>query len=104
MTTVLAVAVVLAAGYWAGRIRPGQRLDEWADRQVGGPHGPAWWAAQIIMAVEIAYLSAAHPRRTRANVRASRQAEPRVPAPALDPDWAARRTAGTGTTSGKDVL
>lgn len=102
----LAITAVFAvAGYWAGRIRPGRRLVDWAEDQASGPHGPAWWAAQGVGLVAVAGMFTVHPRRTTANLRSWRDARNqqhssamdiprrRTPAPQLDPDWAAKRGA-----------
>jgi hypothetical protein len=87
----LITAAAVLAGYWTGRHRPGQRLDQWADAQVGGLHGARWWAAQAVMAIELAHLAAIHPRRTRTRLRESRRLPERAPAPAFDSQWVSNR-------------
>jgi hypothetical protein len=102
----ITAAAALAAGYVLGRIRPGRRLLAWAEERSYGPHGPAWWAAQAIGLVAVAWMVTVHPRRSAANRRSWREARnqkrspaiaiPRIrraPAPQFDPDWAANRGA-----------
>lgn len=76
MTALVAVAVLLAAGYALGRIQPGRRASNWARWVMAGDLGLAlprsdwrWWAAQPVFAVEIAWLLITHPRRTVHNWR-----------------------------------
>lgn len=95
-TALLAITATVLVAYWAGRLRLGQRLFEWADRRDRGPHEPAWWAAQAIGLTAVAWMVTAHPIRTRANVRSWREARnqqrsPAVTAGRFDPDWANNR-------------
>jgi hypothetical protein len=98
VTIALLLAAVVAA-YWAGRTRPGRWLFAWAEDRDRGPHGPAWWVAQAVGLVGVAWMLTAHPRRSAANRRSWREARnvQRAPAPRFDPDWAAKRQADTTT-------
>lgn len=87
----VAIAAAVVIGYVLGRLRPGRRLDAWADRQVRGPHGPRWWAAQAVMAAELAWVLTVHPRRSAANRRSWRE-EHRAPAPTFDSQWINERS------------
>lgn len=110
MSGVLAVAAaaVAAASYWTGRARPGRLLLSWAEDHGTGPHGPVWWAAQVVGLAAVAWMVTVHPRRAAENRRHWREARNRkrspameiprvrrVPAPQFDPDWAAKRGATT---------
>jgi len=83
VTDQLAVLVVAVAAYWAGRLRPGQRLLDRAEDRADGPHGPAWWAAQAVLAVAVAWVLTTHPRRSATNRRAWREARNAPLSPAL---------------------
>lgn len=73
MNTLLAVAL-LAAGYGLGRWRPAPRLLSWAeDAAHRSCRHPAWWAAQVVFAVALAWIWIVHPRRAAANRRSWRQ-------------------------------
>jgi hypothetical protein len=89
--TALPVLAASVLAYWCGRLRLGQRLDRWADGKVGGPHGVGWWAAQVVLAVHIAWMVTAHPLRTRAALRTSREPLRRSPAPVFDSQWINRK-------------
>lgn len=101
MTAALCAAVAVVAAYWAGRVRLGRRVFAWAEDRSDGPHGPAWWAAQAVGLVAVAWMLTAHPRQSAANRRSWREARDarRGPAPAFDPDWAAKR----GTTTDEEA-
>lgn len=96
MGDLLAVLVTAVAAYWAGRVRLGHRLFEWAEDRDLGPHGPAWLVAQLIGLVAVAWMLTAHPRRSAANRRSWREArnEQRAPAPGFDPQWINNRKDG----------
>jgi hypothetical protein len=95
LSFLLAVAAAALAGYGLGRLRPGQRIDRWAERQASGPHGARWWAAQAVMAGELACLIAAHPHRSIARLREAQRPPVRAAAPVFDPQWSrARREQG----------
>lgn len=98
MTTALAAAMLAAvAAYWAGRLRPGQRLLSWAEDRSYGSHGLGWWAAQVVGLVAVVWMLTAHPRRSAVNRRSWREAREasRAPAPAFDPHWADKRQNST---------
>lgn len=94
---IAALLAVGAAGYMAGRLRPGVRLIDWADDQITErpARSPRYWLAVPIALVAVAALWTLHPRRTLANYRANRQAlaARRSPPVAVryDPEWSARR-------------
>ncbi|MFG3244130.1 hypothetical protein [Streptomyces sp. NPDC048157] len=93
MSEVLAAVLLLAAGYGLGRWRLGTRLFNWADdASRRGRRSPAWWIAQPIGLIALAWMFTVHPRRSISNVRAWRKAdETRAPVPAYDPNWKNRR-------------
>ncbi|MGW1463867.1 hypothetical protein ACWCPT_05865 [Streptomyces sp. NPDC002308] len=94
MTAALIAAVALAAGYGLGRWRPGPRCLNWAEDSLAhGRHHPAWWAAQVVFAVALAWTWTVRPRQSAANVRAWRE-DRAVAAPDYDPNWVRHRTAG----------
>ncbi|WP_103529063.1 hypothetical protein [Streptomyces sp. SM12] len=82
-TTVLVVGAALLAGYVTGRARPGARLWGWALRD-RTPRQPAWWIAQLVLAVPVAVLLTVRlvvrPRRTVAQLRARHRPPERSPA------------------------
>jgi hypothetical protein len=88
--TLLAAAMVAVASYWAGRVRLGRWLLSWAEDRNGGSHGPAWWAAQSVGLVAVAWMLTVHPHRTAANRRSWREAR-RAPAPTFDSQWIRKR-------------
>ncbi|MFE1476698.1 hypothetical protein ACFW6N_22955 [Streptomyces cyaneofuscatus] len=88
MTFVIALALGTVAGYLIRCWRPARRVVRWAQRQEVGT--AAWWPAQPVLAVAVIVMYVVHPRRSVSNAR-SWQQEPRVDAPQLDPEWAARR-------------
>lgn len=85
------VAATAAASYWAGRVRLGRWLLDWAENRNGGTHGPGWWTAQGVGLLAVAWMVTVHPRRSAENRRSWREArsQQRSPAPQFDPDWAA---------------
>ncbi|WP_328721765.1 hypothetical protein OHT52_21240 [Streptomyces sp. NBC_00247] len=92
MTAALVAAAALAAGYGLGRYRPGTRCLDWAEGALDkGRRHPAWWVAQLVFAVALAWTWTVHPRRSAANVRAWRK-DRTAPTPVYDPNWAQHRT------------
>ncbi|MFC9036830.1 hypothetical protein [[Kitasatospora] papulosa] len=70
----LYAALAALAGYGLGRYQPGPRCLNWAEESLGrGRRHPAWWAAQVVFAVALAWTWTVHPRRTLANVRSWRE-------------------------------
>jgi hypothetical protein len=81
----LAALAAFAVGYGLGRRHPGLRFLNWAeDAAAHGRRHPAWWVAQVIFAVALAWAWTFHPRRTRANVQSWRQ-DWTAPAPQRGP-------------------
>jgi hypothetical protein len=87
---VVTAAVALAAGYLLGRLRPWQRLGDWAADQVRftGPwvRGGAGRQAVVVLAHAVTA-----PRTSRRIMHAPATDAP-VPGPVRDPDWVAHRT------------
>lgn len=81
---ILALAVVAAVGYAAGRLRPGQRAFRWAEDRDQGPHGPGWWIAQAIGLAAVVWMLTVHPRRSMANRRSWQEARNTPRSPAVD--------------------
>ncbi len=92
--TWLLIAAALAVGYTLGRARLGHRASDWAAET----HESAaeWalyryrWPSLAVMAVEIAWLVAAHPVQSWRNWQSWTRAEEPVAAPVYDPEWAAK--------------
>lgn len=100
----LVIVAALAVGYALGRVRPAARASSWAhwlmyDRSVTRRH-PRWWLAQGVFLAEIVVLLTTQPRQTiHAWKHRNDPPPPRSPAPVIDPDWVAKRTARDGDTS-----
>jgi hypothetical protein len=91
----LLYVALLAAGFALGRVRL-DRIVDWAE----GWTSPGWrtwrfWPALPFAVVCLAVVWIVHSRRTLANVRSWRAGERLHPAPAFDPDWAAKRGEGS---------
>jgi hypothetical protein len=85
------LAAVAVAGYVAGRVRPGERLEDWAWAHLNrGCRDVRWWAAQGIGFAMLGYAWTIHPRRSAANRRSWREAE-RAPTPVFDGQWMTKR-------------
>lgn len=85
----LLYAVLLAAGYALGRIKPAARASSWAHWLFVGTDRPTrrhvrWWLAQVVFLGEIVVLLSTRPRQT---VHAWRHRNdpppPRSPAPQI---------------------
>ncbi|MCX5000907.1 hypothetical protein [Streptomyces longwoodensis] len=93
---------VLTVGYALGRYRPLHRASDWAHWQTSG-HPPTrrtrrWWTVFIILSAENLAWLAMHPVPAwQAWQHRNDPPPPRSPAPAFDPDWAAKRRAATNT-------
>lgn len=99
----LVLAVVWIGGYVTGRVRPWDRLVDWTGDQLTQltepgqrtARSPRFWIAVPIAWLAVAVLWVTHPRRTRANYRADKEAERRhrepLQIPEYDPGWADRR-------------
>lgn len=94
MTALVAAAVLCAAaGYLAGRLRPGNRLVDWADDQITErpARSPRFWLAVPLVLLAVAALWTVHPRRTLATYQDNKaRRRHRHPAPTYDPGRAAR--------------
>lgn len=94
----LAFAAAVLAGYGIGRYRPGHRASNWAnwrqyDRTIRR-HSPRWWARWLVLSAENIGWLIAHPvQGWHAWQHRNDPPPPRSPAPAFDPDWAAKRRA-----------
>ncbi|MFJ3630491.1 hypothetical protein ACIPV3_29880 [Streptomyces albidoflavus] len=88
MGVVTAVAA-LAAGYLLGRLRPWQRLGNWAADQVRftGPWARGGAGRQAVVVLAHAVTAP----RTSWRVLHAPDTETRAPTPVRDPDWAANR-------------
>ncbi|MEU2357988.1 hypothetical protein ABZ599_34275 [Streptomyces misionensis] len=87
---VVIAAVALAAGYLLGRLRPWQRLGNWAVDQVRFTGAWARGGAGRQAVVVLAHAVTA-PRTIWRIMRAPATDAP-VPVPVRDPDWVANRT------------
>lgn len=82
MTPLPAVAAGLVAAYLLGRLRPGERLFEWATGQVAqeDPQPSRYWLALSILVVSVVALWAVHPLGARFGRRFRRAARFNRPA------------------------
>ncbi|MFF4935117.1 hypothetical protein ACFY2H_40715 [Streptomyces griseofuscus] len=87
---VVTAAAALAAGYLLGRLRPWQRLGDWAADQVRitGAWVPGGAARQAVVVLVHAVTA---PRTSWRIMRAPAN-ETQAPTPVRDPDWVANRT------------
>ncbi|MFI9176172.1 hypothetical protein [Streptomyces lincolnensis] len=91
-SVITAAAVALVVGYLVGRVRPWQRLGDWAEDQVRFTGawvrgGRARQAAVVLVHVLVRPRTSWHIMRAPAH-------ETRVPVPERDPNWISRRTTG----------
>jgi hypothetical protein len=87
------LTAAVAVGYAAGRVRPGQRLVRWAERQTQRPGlHPQFLLAVPVLVLALALMWIFHPRRTISN-RHSWSAEDTLttPVPTYNPRWADHR-------------
>lgn len=98
MSAALACAIA-ALGYVLGRLRPVHRTLDWAEREGRGrPTGFRRAAVWVLLSAEDLGFLATHPvRGWHAWRHRNDPPPPRSPAPALNPDWAAKHQDG-GTT------
>ncbi|WP_079171610.1 hypothetical protein [Streptomyces sp. CC53] len=98
MDVVVTTVVALAAGCLPGRLRPWQRLGDWAADQV---RFTGTWvrggAARQAVVVLVHTVTA--PRTSRRIMRAP-ATDTSVPVPVRDPDWVANRTRSTRADQG----
>lgn len=91
MTVTLAAIAALAVGYFVARVRPWARLAAWADWRLRGHDRLRSGRNYRQAAVAVAFL-ATHPRGAWNAWRHSNDSAPELgPAPAFDPNWAAKR-------------
>ncbi|MEU8763063.1 hypothetical protein [Streptomyces sp. NPDC048659] len=92
---VVTAAAALAAGYLLGRLRPWQRLGDWAADQVRftGPWVRGGFGRQAVVVLAHAVTAP----RTSWRIMRTPAADTTVPAPVRDPNWVANRSPKGGT-------
>ncbi|MES4909436.1 MULTISPECIES: hypothetical protein [unclassified Streptomyces] len=90
MGIVVIAVVALAAGYLLGRLRPWQRLGDWAADQVrftgAWLRGGAGRQAVVVLAHSVTAP------RTNWRIMRAPVSDTKTPTPVRDPDWVAHRT------------
>ncbi|MFH8796912.1 hypothetical protein [Streptomyces sp. NPDC017941] len=87
---VVTAAAALTVGYLLGRLRPWQRLGDWAADQVR--HAGTWaWGGAGRQAVVVLVHAVTAPRTSWRILRAPATDTP-VSVPVRDPDWVANRS------------
>ncbi|MFG3498745.1 hypothetical protein [Streptomyces sp. NPDC047928] len=89
---VVTAAAALAAGYLLGRLRPWQRLGDWAADQVR--FTGAWVRGGTARQAVVVLAHAVTAPRTSWRIMRTPATETRTPTPVRDPDWVANRTRG----------
>ncbi|WP_199783242.1 hypothetical protein [Streptomyces alboniger] len=92
MGVVVTAAVALVAGYLLGRLRPWQRLGDWAADQVR--FTGAWVRGGFGRQAVVVLVHAVTAPRTSWRIMRTPATETRTPTPARDPDWGANRSRG----------
>ncbi len=87
---VVTAAAALAVGYLLGRLRPWQRLGDWAADQVR--HAGAWVRGGFGRQAVVVLVHAVTAPRTSWRIMRAPATDTSVPAPVRDPDWVANRT------------
>ncbi|MFJ2060402.1 hypothetical protein ACIOMM_31325 [Streptomyces sp. NPDC087908] len=87
MGLVVTAAAALTAGYLLGRLRPWQRLGDWAADQVR--HAGTWARGGAGRQAVVALAHAVTAPRTSRRIMRNPDPERRAPVPVRDPDWAA---------------
>ncbi|WDM16528.1 hypothetical protein J3S85_36605 [Streptomyces lavenduligriseus] len=87
---VVIAAVALAAGYLLGRLRPWQRLGNWATDQVR--FTGTWVRGGAGRQAVVVLVHAVTAPRTSWRIMRAPATDAPVPAPVRDPDWVANRT------------
>ncbi|WP_148592734.1 hypothetical protein [Streptomyces sp. WAC01526] len=82
-------AAALAAGYLLGRLRPRQRLGDWAADQVR--FTGAWVRGGFGRQAVVVLVHAVTAPRTSWRIMRAPATETQAPAPVRDPDWVAHR-------------
>ncbi|MEV5350285.1 hypothetical protein [Streptomyces achromogenes] len=90
MGIVVTAAAALAVGHLLGRLRPWQRLGDWAADQVR--FTGAWVRGGAGRQAVVVLAHAATAPRTSWRILRAPGTETRAPAPMRDPDWVANRT------------
>ncbi|MBT2439825.1 hypothetical protein J7E93_06750 [Streptomyces sp. ISL-36] len=90
MGVVVTAAAALAAGYLLGRLRPWQRLSDWAADQVR--FTGAWVRGGFGRQAVVVLVHAVTAPRTSWRIMRTPTTETRAPTPVRDPDWVANRT------------
>ncbi|WP_328475509.1 hypothetical protein OHS71_00075 [Streptomyces sp. NBC_00377] len=90
MGAVVTAAGALAAGYLLGRLRPWQRLGDWATDQVR--FTGAWVRGGVTRQAVVVLVHAVTAPRTSWRIMRTPATETRTPTPVRDPDWVANRT------------
>ncbi|TXS21338.1 hypothetical protein EAO70_07930 [Streptomyces sp. adm13(2018)] len=84
---VVIAAAALTAGYLLGRLRPWQRLGDWAADQVR--YAGTWVRGGAGRQAVVVLAHAVTAPRTSWRIMRATATEPQAPTPARDPDWAA---------------
>ncbi|MEU7038855.1 hypothetical protein ABZ958_35070 [Streptomyces sp. NPDC046237] len=87
---IVTTAAALAAGYLLGRLRPWQRLGDWAADQVR--FTGAWVRGGAARQAVVVLVHAVTAPRTSWRIMRAPATETRAPTPVRDPDWVANRT------------
>ncbi|MGW6247962.1 hypothetical protein [Streptomyces roseolus] len=87
---VVTAAAARAAGYLLGRLRPWQRLGDWAADQVR--HAGAWARSGAGRQAVVVLAHAVTAPRTSWRILRTPATNAPVPVPARDPDWVTDRT------------
>ncbi|WP_236243583.1 hypothetical protein [Streptomyces sp. CC228A] len=90
MGVVVTAAAALTAGYLLGRLRPWQRLGDWAADQVR--FTGAWVRGGAGRQGVVVLVHAVTAPRTSWRIMRAPATETRAPVPVRDPDWVANRT------------
>ncbi|MFP3119978.1 hypothetical protein [Streptomyces sp. Iso 434] len=83
-------AAALAAGYLLGRLRPWQRLGDWAADQVR--HAGTWARGGAGRQAVVVLAHAVTAPRTSWRIMRAPATETQAPVPVRDPNWLANRT------------
>ncbi|MFB6791963.1 hypothetical protein ACFCWT_35490 [Streptomyces olivaceus] len=90
MGVVVMAGAALAAGYLLGRLRPWQRLGDWAADQVR--FTGTWVRGGAARQAVVVLAHAVTAPRTSWRIMRAPAPETRAPAPVRDTDWVANRT------------
>jgi hypothetical protein len=90
MDVFVTTAVALALGYLLGRLRPWDRLGNWAADQVR--FTGAWVLGGAARQAVVVLVHAVTAPRTSWRIMRAPATETQAPTPVRDPDWVANRT------------